>query len=169
MAQKVQVLMEDDLDGSEATETVSFSLDGTEYEIDLNDKHKEELFEVLNPYRTAARKVSYSTRPVRSRTGGRTRSTGPDNTEVRRWAKDNGIEVADRGRVPAELINRYLRRNEVTTPVTEPDNDDKAPMLVAVPTPEFKPAETPTETPTAKKNPGRSRGAKTEKAGDAAG
>jgi len=108
MAQKVQTLLIDDLDGGEADGTVRFGLDGTEYEIDLNAKHADALRKALAPYVSAARRASGPSvrRPGRA---GRKAATagGPDPTAVRVWAKSQGIEVKDRGRVPAELIVKF--------------------------------------------------------------
>src|SRR5712691_7928553 len=97
VAQKVQTLFIDDLDGSAAEGTVRFGLDGTEYEIDLNAGHAQELRDALARYVSAARRVGGSARrPAR---GGRKGPAGGLNpTEVREWAKAQGIEVKDRGR-----------------------------------------------------------------------
>ncbi len=108
MAQKVQTLLIDDLDGGEAESTVRFGLDGTHYEIDLNAKHAEALRKALAPYLDAARRASGSatrrpTRNARKAAG----VGGPDPTTVREWAKSQGIEVKDRGRVPADLMVKF--------------------------------------------------------------
>jgi hypothetical protein len=108
MAQKVQTLLIDDLDGGEAESTVRFGLDGTDYEIDLNAKHADALRKALTPYVGAARRApgSIARRPGRS--GRRAGNVGgPDSTAVREWAKSQGIEVKDRGRVPAELVAKF--------------------------------------------------------------
>ena len=102
MAQKVQTLFIDDLDGSAAEGMVRFGLDGTEYEIDLNAEHAQQLRDALAAYVRAGRRLSGgSRRPAR---GGR---SGSDTSGVREWAKTQGIEVKDRGRVPAELVVRF--------------------------------------------------------------
>jgi Lsr2 len=105
VAQKVQTLFIDDIDGSEAEGTVRFGLDGAEYEIDLNAKHAEALRKALAQYVEAARRTPGAKRPARS--GRRPSTGGPDTTVVRDWAKSQGIEVKDRGRVPAELIVKF--------------------------------------------------------------
>jgi hypothetical protein len=108
MAQKVQTLLIDDLDGGEADDTVRFGLDGTEYEIDLSAKHAEALRKALAPYLGAARRASGSAARRPGRNGRRAASAaGPDATAVREWAKSQGIEVKDRGRVPAELVVKF--------------------------------------------------------------
>jgi len=106
VAQKIQTLFIDDLDDSAAEGTVRFGLDGAEYEIDLNAEHAKELREALARYVGAARRVgSAAKRPAR---GGRRGSVSGLNTpEVREWAKSQGIEVKDRGRVPADLVVKF--------------------------------------------------------------
>ncbi len=106
MTQKVQILFIDDIDGSAAEGTVRFGLDGTEYEIDLNAGHAQQVRDALAAYVRVARQVDGgSRRPAR---GGRRRSASTLNaTEVREWAKAQGIEVKDRGRVPAELVVKF--------------------------------------------------------------
>ena len=107
MAQKVNIVLVDDLDGSEAAETVSFGLDGTSYEIDLNEANAAALREVLAGYVGHARKVTGGTR---ARSGSR-RSSGSassSNTRaVREWAKENGYEVSERGRISADVQQAY--------------------------------------------------------------
>lgn len=102
MAQKVNIILVDDLDGSEADETVSFALDGTSYEIDLNEKNAAKLRDALSGYIGHARKVS-TTRKRRSSAA----SSGPSARELRDWARSNGYEVSDRGRVPAEVREAF--------------------------------------------------------------
>jgi nucleoid-associated protein Lsr2 len=107
VAQKIQTLFIDDLDGSDAEGTVRFGLDGAEYEIDLNAGHTKELRDALDRFVGAARRVDAGARrPAR---GGRSRGpvSGPNPTEVREWAKAQGIEVKDRGRVPADLVVKF--------------------------------------------------------------
>ncbi len=106
MAQKVQTLFIDDLDGSAAEGTVRFGLDGTEYEIDLNAGHAQQLRDALAAYVRAGRRVNGgSRRPGRG--GPRGTASGLNATGVREWAKAQGIEVKDRGRVPAELVVKF--------------------------------------------------------------
>ena len=112
MAQKVHIVLEDDLDGSEATETVSFALDGTSYEIDLNDDNAAKLRDLLAVYVGHGRKVSGGG----GRRGAGRRSTGNGSAganggasakEIRDWARSNGHEVPDRGRIPAEVRSAF--------------------------------------------------------------
>ena len=106
MAQKIQTLFIDDLDGSEAEGTVRFGLDGTEYEIDLNAEHAQALRDALARYVHAARRARGGARRL-ARGGRRASASGVDSTEVREWAKAQGIDVKDRGRVPAELVVKF--------------------------------------------------------------
>jgi hypothetical protein len=108
MAQKVQTLLIDDIDGGEAEGTVRFGLDGAEYEIDLSAGHAEALRKALAPYVSAARRAPGGAGRRPGRSGRRAASAGaPGPTSVREWAKSQGIEVKDRGRVPAELIVKF--------------------------------------------------------------
>jgi len=103
MAQRIQTLFIDDLDGSDAAGTVRFGLDGTEYEIDLSTAHSEELRNALDQYIRHARKTGTAGRAPRSQ---RANSTA-DTAKVREWAKEQGIEIKDRGRVPATVVEKY--------------------------------------------------------------
>lgn len=104
---KVQVILLDDIDGGEAERTVQFGLEGASYEIDLSAANAEKLAKALAPYIEKATKVS-SVRAATSR-GRRTAAGGRSSraSEIRTWAKDQGIEVPDRGRVPNEVIEQY--------------------------------------------------------------
>jgi Lsr2 len=106
VAQKIQTLFIDDLDGSTADGTVRFGLDGTEYEIDLNAEHAQQLREALTAYVRAGRRLSGGSRRT-ARGGRRGTASGLNTTGVRQWAKAQGIEVNDRGRVPAELVVKF--------------------------------------------------------------
>lgn len=106
VAQKIQTLFIDDLDSSAAEGTVRFGLDGAEYEIDLNEEHARALRDALARYVGAARRASGSARRP-ARTSRRAPAGAPGATEVREWARAQGIEVKGRGRVPAELVVRF--------------------------------------------------------------
>ena len=105
MAQKIQTLFIDDIDGGAAEGTVRFALDGADYEIDLSGKHSDELHTTLRKYVDHARKVGGTTRRPSTR-GGRKPST-VDTAAVRTWARENGHDIKDRGRVPADLVAKY--------------------------------------------------------------
>jgi hypothetical protein len=108
VAQKIQTLFIDDIDGGAAEGTVRFALDGTEYEIDLNSKHTGELRSALGKYVSHARKVGSARRGGRSAgRGGRGAGSMLNTTEIRNWARAQGIEIKDRGRVPAEVVAKY--------------------------------------------------------------
>lgn len=105
MAQKVNIILVDDLDGSDATQTVTFGLDGGQYEIDLNDANAAALRDALAGFVGHARKVTGGRRTRRSTS---TASAGGGDTKVMRdWARSNGFEVSDRGRISAEIREAY--------------------------------------------------------------
>ena len=103
MAQRVTVELEDDLDGGPADETLRFGLGGAEYEIDLSKKNASRFRRQLAPYIEHARRAGRGQRrrPVRTPSS-RERSGG-----IRAWAKDQGILVSDRGRIPASVVEQY--------------------------------------------------------------
>src|ERR1700744_5681211 len=104
MAQRIQTLLIDDLDGGEAAGTVRFGLDGTEYEIDLSAAPSDELRQALEQYLAHARRTGATPKAAPpSRRGG----AAVDTAKVREWAKGQGIEVKDRGRVPAGVVEQY--------------------------------------------------------------
>lgn len=94
MAQKTQVVLVDDLDGSDATETVRFGLDSRFYEMDLNAENAKALREALKPYMRKARAVGPPSPESEAR-------------EIREWARDNGYEVASRGRLHRDIVQAY--------------------------------------------------------------
>lgn len=102
MAQRTQVLYVDDIDGSDAEGTVRFGLGGTDYEIDLNKKHADQFAKAIGPFIDAARKVPSSRRAARG-----PRVSRHDQSGVRAWAREQGIKVSDRGRIPADVLARY--------------------------------------------------------------
>lgn len=107
MAQKVNILLVDDLDGSEATETIVFGLDGTDYEIDLNDTHAKKMRDALSEFVGAGRKVTGGRGRSRRASSSSSSSSTSDKTAVREWAKANGMEVSERGRIPADVQEAY--------------------------------------------------------------
>ncbi len=107
MAQRVEIILDDDIDGGPADETVLFTLDGTKYEIDLSAKNAAALRDALAPFIGHARKVG----------GGRGRRRGPragrgggDTAAIREWARANGFKISDRGRISAEIMAAYEAR-----------------------------------------------------------
>ena len=106
MAQKIQTLFIDDIDGSEAEGTVRFGLDGTDYEIDLSTAHAAKLRQTLAKFIAVGRKAPGSARRP-TRTGRKAAAADIDTTAVRSWAREQGIDIKDRGRVPAEVVAKY--------------------------------------------------------------
>ena len=111
MAQRVVVELTDDVDGSIASETVQFGLDGATYEIDLSEQNAEKLRDFLSPYVGSARKMS-GARASGSRRGRRAASASDgaaqaSNQEIRSWAESQGITVSKRGRIPADVVAKF--------------------------------------------------------------
>ena len=104
MAQKIQTLLIDDLDGSEADGTVPFALDGVGYEIDLSTGHAEQLRATMARYMDAGRKT---TAARAGRNGHKSPASRINTAAVRTWARSHGFEVKDRGRIPADVIAQY--------------------------------------------------------------
>jgi hypothetical protein len=110
VAQKVQVLLVDDLDGGEADETVTFALDGKTYEIDLTTANADKLRGLLEAYVKGGRRTGG--RASGGRGKARVASGGSQDTaQIRAWAKENGHDVNDRGRVPAAIREAYEKAN----------------------------------------------------------
>jgi len=115
VAQKVTVLLVDDIDGGPADETVSFSLDGVSYEIDLSAKNAGKLRDSLATHIGLARRLGG--RSSSGRAGGRSqgsrRSRGGDNrtASIREWARANGHQVNERGRIAATVVEAYEKAN----------------------------------------------------------
>lgn len=107
MAKNMIVQVVDDLDGTDITEggeTVAFALDGTQYEVDLSDKHAEELRNLLSAYTSVARRISG---PRNRKRRSSATSKAASAADIRTWAKENGLEVPERGRVPDTIRAAY--------------------------------------------------------------
>jgi hypothetical protein len=102
MAQKITVELQDDLDGGPADETVRFGVDSAEYEIDLSKKNAAAFRKKLAPFIDHARKAGRGQRRRPGRTASRERSG-----DTRAWARDQGIPVSARGRIPASVVEQY--------------------------------------------------------------
>ena len=104
MAQRINVVLVDDIDGSDATESVNFGIDGKEYTIDLNDKHAKQLREALAPYvaKASSRKRRANAAAAKS---------GPSPAVIREWAQKMGHEVPARGRIPQHVREAYEAAN----------------------------------------------------------
>lgn len=103
MAKTVAVVISDDLDGSPNAETVAFGLDAGSYEIDLSEQNRTKLEQTIAPYIRAGRRVARSRgRASAGRQGRRT-----NLSDVRTWAKENGLQVSERGRISTEVMQKY--------------------------------------------------------------
>lgn len=116
MAQRVQVLLVCDVhddDTTPGTETISFSLDGTSYEIDVCDDHAEELRDAVAPYVGAGRRIGGARAGRRSSTPSRAAARPAATSDrqragdIRAWAKSQGLNVNERGRIPAAIVSQY--------------------------------------------------------------
>ncbi len=106
MAKKSVVQLLDDIDGSLATQSVSFAFDGVSYEIDLNDAHAAEIRDAFAPWIARAQRIGGR---KATRSAAAPAPSGSDAAKIREWARARGIEVSERGRIPAEVRNAYLR------------------------------------------------------------
>lgn len=110
MAQRVNIVLVDDIDGSDATQTVAFGLDGASYEIDLNDDNAAALREALAPYVGHGRKVGRGGGGAKrgsGRAAAASSASGASAKEIREWARENGQAVPERGRIPADVREAY--------------------------------------------------------------
>ena len=111
MTQKTQVVLVDDVDGSEATQTISFAYQGVKYEIDLNDDHAAAIEESFNDWIQAARKVTGRSASTKNasipRSTSRPGTSSRDLNAVRSWLRENGYEVSDRGRIAQMMLDAY--------------------------------------------------------------
>jgi hypothetical protein len=103
MAQKITVALEDDLTGGPADETVRFALDGTGYEIDLSAKNAAAFGKQLAPYIEHGRRAGRS----QVRKAGRSVASRQRSGDIRAWAKQHGLAVSERGRIPASVVEQY--------------------------------------------------------------
>ena len=103
MAQRVTVALEDDLDGGRAEETVRFGFGGADYEIDLSKKNAAAFRKQIAPFIAHARKAGRA----QPRRPGRTAASRQRSGDIRAWAKDHGMAVSERGRIPADVLAQY--------------------------------------------------------------
>jgi hypothetical protein len=112
LAQKVNITFVDDLDGTEAIETVRFALDGKEYEIDLSEDNAKELRDGLQKFVQAARRGGSTGGRGGKRGGGQSSTSNRDETQaIRLWAAENGIAVNTRGRISSDVVEKYRAAN----------------------------------------------------------
>jgi hypothetical protein len=113
MAQKVDVKYVDDLDGSDASGTVAFALDGKSYEIDLSDDNAARLRDSLAAFVAAGRRSGASARRGRGQRTATEGAAAPVRADrevtaaIRTWARENGHEVSERGRIPKAVVEAY--------------------------------------------------------------
>jgi hypothetical protein len=125
VAQQVNVVLVDDLDGSEATDTVTFSLDSRTYEIDLSDENAAKLRDTLAQYIAAARRDTGTRRSVAAHTQ-QPAGEREQTAAIRQWARGNGLNVSERGRIPKSVAEAFANRDRapapepVATPEPEP-------------------------------------------------
>ena len=108
MARQVITTLIDDLDGKKADRTVEFSLDGSNYTIDLSDANAGKLRKALDPFISAGTRVGRG--GARSRVpvaGGRTAGSRDENKAIREWAVSNGHQISERGRIPQSVSDAY--------------------------------------------------------------
>jgi hypothetical protein len=132
VATQQTVRLVDDLDGSEAAETVTFHVDGKEYEIDLNEEHAAKLHEAFAPYVAAARRAGGSAAPRRQSAAPK-RSRG-DLGDVRAWLAEHGYPVKERGRIPDAWVADYDTRSP------NPPHDGEPTLVEAAEEPQRRPA-----------------------------
>ena len=112
MAQKTVVVMTDDLSGGDATQTIHFSLDNADYVIDLNDKNAAALRSDFEKYIEAGRRYRAEGAGAKAKRGAvRGPASGVDTAAVREWARANGHDVSERGRVSKKIIDAYVAAN----------------------------------------------------------
>ena len=107
MAKQTKVIISDDLDGTEGASTVPFAYRGTSYEIDLSEENQAKLGAALAPYIVAARKTGRVPVPADRRTSATPGSRRRELVAIRAWAREHGLEVSDRGRVPSKVQKAY--------------------------------------------------------------
>jgi hypothetical protein len=111
MAKQVITVLTDDLDGGDADRTVEFGLDGVNYTIDLSEKNAAKLLKALDPYREKAVRVGRGTASgriaSRSAAAHPSQSNRDQNQAIREWAKKNGHDISDRGRIPSGVVEAF--------------------------------------------------------------
>jgi len=142
MATETTTRLVDDLDLSDATQTVMFTFDGVAYEIDLNDSHIAQFTQAVKRYVDSARRVTTAGPHSVGRSAGRGISTAKSDSKaggsidthaVRAWAAENGYVVADRGRIPTAVVEAYLtaQAGSAPSPSTTPTKKTTAKKAAA--------------------------------------
>jgi len=104
MAQRIQTILDDDIDGGPADVTIQFSYQGTQYEIDLSKKNEEKFIKALGPFTSNARKTGARRSSAKPAVG---KSDKNQLQAIREWARANGHKVSDRGRISQEVQDAY--------------------------------------------------------------
>jgi hypothetical protein len=107
MAKQTITRLIDDLDDSDADETVKFGLDGVQYEIDLSSKNAAKLRQALEPYVNAGHRLGRAAASQPRRRGAQTVSDREQNKAIREWARSKKKKISDRGRIPEEIVAEY--------------------------------------------------------------
>jgi len=121
LARTTIIQLTDDIDGSKAAETVRFAVDGRTYEIDLSTEHADSLRHSLAQFVAAARRAGRAGRVDASPRRGQDRQGRPqggNSSAVRAWARENGVPVSPRGRVPQDVVAQHTRAQQA--PVAQP-------------------------------------------------
>ena len=139
----VTVTLVDDLDQAKADETVSFSLDGRDYEIDLSRAHAGELRKMASRYTAVARRARTAVHP---RSGRRTQADRERSRRIRAWAVERGLMTSERGRIPEHVTREYEATMRVESAPLRPS---------AAPEPEPAPGEKAARKASGRKNPAR--------------
>ena len=144
--EKIETHLVDDLDGTRdgTVGTVSFAVDGKSFEMELSGKNAEELRGVLAPFVGVARRTGAKRGGLRS-VSRPTRTDRKDLSAIRKWARDNGHDVGDRGRIPAEVLDAYKAAAGVKPQRAAAEPVAAEPVAVADP---FTAPQTPREAPT---------------------
>ncbi|GGU45628.1 histone-like nucleoid-structuring protein Lsr2 [Lentzea flava] len=112
MAQQTVVTLIDDLDGKKADETVGFGLDGVLYEIDLSKKNAAKLRTALADFVAKGRREGGRKKVASKRVGGVTPKADKEQARaIREWARKQGHQLSDRGRIPATIVAEYHAQN----------------------------------------------------------
>ena len=110
MAKEVLTVITDDIDGSKGAQTVTFALEGTEYTVDLGSKNLKKLRDALAPYIAAGDRVARTRRSAKRSSASRSKTTS-SSSEIRAWARDNGMDVPSRGRIPQAVVEAWNAAN----------------------------------------------------------
>jgi len=137
LARTTIVQLTDDIDGSAAAETVRFAVDGRTYEIDLSTEHAESLRDSLAQFVAAARRAGRVDASPRRGQGRQGRPQGGNSSAVRAWAKQNGVPVSPRGRVPQDVMAQYnsAQQAPAAQPAPAPAESGTAEPVPAEPVP----------------------------------